>query len=128
IAEAVVQPVVAVLPELPRVRREPEAAPPLRPRRLALQRELCDAPLEPLARLDRTALWRRGGGETRTERPRGEVRVRLGIGDPGDGALDAHLAAERLPVEEERRARVLRQLLPFAARVVREEDDPVLLR
>src|SRR5438309_11917332 len=55
IPEAVVKPVVAVLPELPRVGREPVPAPPLRPRRLALLAELGHAPLEPLPRLDRPA-------------------------------------------------------------------------
>src|SRR5690348_10424780 len=128
IGEAVVQPVVAVLPELPRVGHEPEPAPPLRPCRLALVAQLRHPAFEPFPRLDRPALRRGERRQPSAERARAKVGIRLGLLHPRDGAFDPHLPAERLPVEEQGRPRVLRQLAALAARVVREEDDPGLVR
>src|ERR1051326_9297438 len=94
IGEAVVQPVVAVLPELPRVGHEPEPSPPLRPCRLALVAELDHAAFEPLPRLDRPALRRGERRQPSAEGARAEVRIRLRLLHPCDGAFDPHLPAE----------------------------------
>ena len=69
--------------------------------------ELRDPALEPLAVRDDLAL--RGGERAQLALPRAAVGVRLALGaiHPRHRALDAHLAAERLPVEQQRRARVL---------------------
>ena len=44
-----------------------------------------------------------------------------------DDTLDPHLAAERAPVEQHRRPRVLGDLLALAAEVVRVEDESALV-
>src|SRR5262249_9041845 len=59
--------------------------------------------------------------------PRGEVGHGLGFGDQLDGPLDANLAAERLPVEGERRTRVEGELRSLATVVVRVEDEAALV-
>ncbi len=60
-------------------------------------------------------------------RPRREVRVRLLVRHGRDGALDPHLAAERVPEEEQGRARVRLELRSLAARRVRMEDKPAVV-
>src|SRR6476620_3617808 len=71
----VVEPVVAMLPELERVRDEPVAAPRARPRRLLRLRR--DGGFERRPRLDRTRLRRGRRASPRRRRPRRPVRVRL---------------------------------------------------
>ena len=60
-------------------------------------------------------------------RPRREVGVRLLTGDSLDPPLDPHLAAERIPVEEKRRARIRVELGCLTADVSREEDEAVFV-
>ena len=47
----------------------------------------------------------------------------FGVGHMFDRALDPHLPAQGLPVEEQRRARVLGELPPLGALLVRIEDE-----
>src|SRR5258708_38458432 len=91
VAEAVVEPVIAVLPELVRLGSDDEAAPDLRTRhrsrRVSLL-QLLDGLLELApARYD-LALVRRARRQLRPVRPRGEVRVRVGERHARDGPLD----------------------------------------
>ena len=124
------QPVEAVLPELVCLRRDAEAAPFVADGQLAvgmLALELVDAPLEPLAIRDRAALRR--GERAELAAAGAPARVRLGLlaETRVDRPLDADLAAERLPVEQQRRARVRDELAALAAAVVREEDEAALV-
>src|SRR4051794_30139802 len=75
--DAFVQAVVAVLPELDRIRLEQVAAPALGPRHLAERQLRLELRLQRPARLDRLALPRRGGGGLRTWRSCRPVGVRL---------------------------------------------------
>ena len=63
------------------------------------------------------------GSEPAPERPREEVCGRLGLVDPRHSALHSNLAAELVPVEEKRGARVLLELLSLPAFVIRVEDE-----
>src|SRR5262245_45046475 len=83
VADPVVEPVLAVLPELERVGHQPVAAPVRWARDLARMRrvELGEAVLERLAGLDRLALRRHGRGDLAPARPRSPVGVRLLGGD-----------------------------------------------
>src|SRR6202011_2117106 len=90
VPEPVVQPVVAVLPELVRLGGEAVAAPARGPRRLVPQP--CHAQLELLAARDRRALLRHGGALPRAQGPRRPVGVALLRADSGDRALDPDLA------------------------------------
>jgi hypothetical protein len=123
-----VKPVLAVLPELVDARAEHVAAPV--GRRLEL---LADAAAEPLDRglehvsgLHDLALMRHGRRETRSEGTSSEVPVRLLHVEAFDVALDPHLAAQLIPVEEQRRPRILRQLAAFTALEAGVEDEPAL--
>jgi mannose-6-phosphate isomerase-like protein (cupin superfamily) len=115
-----------VLPELPRLRNEAETSPRLRAR-YDRRAELGRAGLELVPALDDLALLRDERADASAGRPRLEIRVGLRRRNPFDATLDPDLAPERIPVEEQRRARVLLELATLAARVVREEDQPVLV-
>src|SRR5205814_5567260 len=114
VAKAIVQPVVAVLPELPGRGGEAEAAPRLRPRWLRAG-ELRDAALELGPVVEHLTLSRDDRAEARAGGTGREVRVRLGVRDALDPTFDAHLTAEGIPVEEERSLRVLLELAALAA-------------
>ena len=126
IAEAVVQAVVAVLPELVDRRRETHPSPERRPRdvvRIALANRL-PARLEVCPAADRLALTGRPGAELARARPRREIHVGLGRLDLRDLALDADLSTDRVPVEDERTSWVLAEVARLPALVVRVEDEP----
>src|SRR4051812_33410582 len=98
------EPVLAVLPELERLRRQAVAAPGLRPLDLLaveLRGQLAHPRLELVARPDRLALPRRERADPAVARPREEDLVGLLGRDALDGSLDAHLPAERMPVEQQ---------------------------
>ena len=85
------EPAPAVLPELPDLGHEAEAAPPVGPRNvptLELALELGHALLELVPALDRPALPGRVRADLCAARPRREVRVGLRIRHSPDGALD----------------------------------------
>ncbi len=117
---------VAVLPELPRVRHKPVAEPRLGTRDVAAGEclfGLGDAALELGPVGYRLALPRRVRTDLRVAGPAGEICVGLRRRDVLDASLDANLPAERIPVEEERSARVLLELASLAARRMRVEHE-----
>src|SRR5947208_12491832 len=128
VVKPVMEPVRAVLPELVRLGDEAKAAPARRPRKLAATGlELGGGRFEGSATLDNAALRRHARADLRAARARGEVGVGLGLRDALDRPFDPHLPPERVPVEEERRARVRGQLGALAALVAGEEDEAALV-
>src|SRR2546426_2630526 len=130
IAEPVVQPVRATLPELNRGRRDAVSAPTRRARdRLATVAltHLAHAPLKKLARSDSATLPRSDRGETAAARSAHEVVVRFLRRDAAHGALDADLSVELGPDEDERGTSVRRQLPALTAVVVGEEQETALV-
>ena len=67
------------------------------------------------------------GADLGGARPAGEIRIGLGFGNAGDVPFDAHLAAEGIPVQKQRRAWIRLELLALPARRVRVEDDALLV-
>src|SRR4051812_7434547 len=130
VAKAVVQPVVSVLPELVGVRTDAVPAPVLRTWNVVageLALELGHRLVELGPVREHAALPRRRRGKLRATRPCREVRVRLVGRDALDVALDADLAPERIPVEEERGAWVGLELAALAAPVAGKEDEAALV-
>src|SRR3954447_13838156 len=118
-----VEAVVPVLPELDRVGLEQVTPPAGGARDLVTWQKALELGLELVATLDRLALARGGRGRSRPGRTRGPVRIRLPFRKTPHRALDAHLPAERPPVEDERGAWVVRQLASLPALVAREERE-----
>src|SRR5512143_3176525 len=132
IADAVVQPRRAPLPEFDLLGHETIAAPVRRPRDVLARARVLrldggEALLEHFPAGDRLALRRRPRAEACGARPLGEVRARFGVVDVLDRALDAHLALELGPVEEQRRIRMRGELAPLAAAVVGVEHEAALV-
>src|SRR5690348_16486659 len=124
IEQPVVQPVGAPLPELDLGREQAVAAPVGRARRrLAVgalrlgRRALQDLPVG-----DALALWRGPGRDAGARRARREVGIRLGRAGLLDGAVDAHLALELRPQEDQRGGAVRGELQRLAAAIVRIEN------
>src|SRR5664279_3285469 len=129
VPEAVVQPMVALLPELEGRWGDPHPAPPRRPRHRSageLGLELPDLAVQGLAALDGPALPGRMGADLAFTVPGGEVGVGLLRAGPVGRALDPHLAAQGLPEEQEGGMGVVGQLMALAAVVVGEERESVL--
>jgi hypothetical protein len=57
--------------------------------------------------------------------PRCEIGIRLGIGDPAHGAADADLPPQRLPVEQQGRLGIGRQLAALGAVDMAVEHETV---
>src|SRR5215207_1198736 len=130
IHEPVVQPVLAPLPELERLRLDPIPAPVRRARDLApLVRELQlpQAVLQRSPAPDLAALRAGPRPEAAAARAAGEVGVGLLVGDARGGTFYPDLPPQFAPVEEERAARVLRELAGLAALVVGVEDEAALV-
>src|SRR5262245_11244012 len=126
VAQPVVQSVVAVLPELVRLRAQAVAAPVLGPRDVApfeLARELGDGHVELRSVGEHAALFRRRRCELRAAWPRREVGIGLVLAHALDRPLDPHLPAKPRPVEEEGGLRVGLELAALAAAVPGEEDE-----
>src|SRR5690606_23622092 len=116
--------------ELPGARRQALAAPPPGGGGVVARVggvQLAHPRLELLAACDDLALRRGERAQAAAARARARVRLRLLARDARHRPLDAHLPAELLPVEEQRRLRVRLQLAALAAAVVREEDEPALV-
>lgn len=119
--------VFAAYPELDGLGVEAEAAPVGRARDLGGMGFYEDAHLlfEGLAVGKRTALSGDGGADLAGARTAVEVGVGLLGREIGDGAVDAHLAAEGLPVKAERGAGIGDEFPALAALVVGEETERV---
>src|SRR5687768_7490681 len=129
IAQPIVQPALATLPELELLGQHAVPAPPGGPRHrvaVELPRD-AESRLERRPALDHLALMGRIHAPAALERARREVRVRLGLAHLLHGAADAHLPLDRRPEEQQRRAAVLRQLARLAAVVVRVEHEAALV-
>src|SRR5207244_5112836 len=88
--------------------------------------ELGVAALKLLAASQGPALLGRPRRKLAAARPRCEIGRRLGLGDPLHRAFDPHLPPELPPVEDQRRTRVLLELLALAAAVTGVEDEAVV--
>src|SRR4051794_22598311 len=124
VQQTVVESVLAVLPELVALGPQPEAAPVLGQRQLALldhRRELRHQALQHLAALHRTALRRGEGAQLAAARAGADVLGGLLHARALHRSLDAYLAAERVPVEQQRGSRVVQQLERLSTLVVRVE-------
>src|SRR6185503_10517785 len=106
-----VQAMLARRPELDPVGNDAIAAPGGGPGHI-LPREpllgLVEATLEGRPAVERARLVGRPGAELRIPAPRGEVGIGFRVGGTLDPALDADLAAQGFPVEQQRGARILR--------------------
>src|SRR5437763_9728897 len=116
-----------MLPELDRLGLEEVAAPACGARHVPAGQQPFELRLQLLAARDRLALARGCSGGARPGWARGPVRIRLLAREPAHGPLDAHLPAERAPVEEECGARVGDELEPLAALVAAEEREAALV-
>src|SRR5207244_12006283 len=86
-------------------------------------RVLGDAAPVLLTALQRMALLLRPSRELAPPRPRGEVGGRFGFRDALDPPFDPDLLAERPPVEDQGRTRILLELAGLAAHVTAVEDE-----
>src|SRR5437867_4288523 len=124
IEQTVVQPVGAALPELDLARRDAIAAPVRRSRgRIAVALAyFFHRPLECSTVRNALALRRGPRGMTRAERAAGEIGVRVSSVDPLDRAVDAHLALQVRPHEDQAGGAARFELARLAAAVIRIED------
>ena len=120
VAQPIVQPVVALLPELEALGSEPEAAPVARERQLAGRRRASlSSATRPRAPRGSSTIWLCGEASALSwlpARAAAHVVGRLLGAHALDRPLDPHLPAERIPVEEQRGARVGCELATLAAR------------
>ena len=118
------------LPEFDDARRQPIAAPKLRPRHRAVLKpaaNLLDRLLQLRAIFHHLALRRRRRAPLTVERPGLEIRIGDHCFDLLDASLDSHLALELRPIENERGLRIRRQFARLAAAVIGEEQESVLI-
>src|SRR5688572_1495551 len=117
ISQTVVQAIRTALPELDFLRHDAIPAPVRGARRLISMLATClfHCVLEDFPRGDGCALRRRPRGEPGAERARRIVGVRLGGSDFLHNAVDAHLALEVGPEQQQAGLRALLELAPFAA-------------
>src|ERR1700684_425530 len=104
VAQAIVQAIGALLPDLEGLRKKAKATPVARRRQLAVGIalfELDDTTLELIAAADRLALGRSQRTELASARAAARVCVRLAGARMRDRTLDPHLPAKRVPVEQQ---------------------------
>src|SRR5688572_1867581 len=119
-----------VMPELDRFRLDAETGPIRRARNLAdcmTGGEHGDRRLELEAPLHRARLLRGPCTDAAVARTRGEIGIRLGIAHLFDRTPDAHLAAQRLPVEAQRGLARRKQLHALLALHIGVEDEAPLI-
>src|SRR5690606_9014854 len=115
---ALVQAVRPITPELDPLRLHPIALPVRRPRHLAalvIERRRLVARLEQCAAFEGTRLVRGPGAGLRGARARREIGVGLLVRYRLHRTFDPHLPAQRLPVEQQGRARIFAELSALAA-------------
>src|SRR5256884_9805943 len=130
VADPVVEAVVAMYPELDRLRTHPIAAPVRRQGNrgaLVLRGQRGHRILQNAAIWNYAALWRRPGAELAGQGTVVEIDGRLLGRLLDDRAGDANLPPELRPVDDQRRAWVLREVAPFLAVVVGEEAEAALV-
>ena len=130
IENAVVDPILAVLPELEAGRHDPVATPVLRPGHVGVGETtllLDHGIFEGRSALDGLALVAGMGAELVASWPGSEVVIGLSCGHLLDGTLDPDLAAEWLDVPEQRGSWVLGKVLALATQVVRVDAEPPLV-
>src|SRR5438132_13139949 len=130
IAQAVVEPVLAPHPELDRVRHDAVAAPERWQRDLAAGVLALQAPVlrfQYRTIRDDAALSRGPRREATSVWAGPEVLLGLAGGDSLHPAVRPNLPAKRVPIEDQRGARVLGQLTRLAALVVGVEDEPAVV-
>ncbi|CAK7287774.1 hypothetical protein SGPA1_50740 [Streptomyces misionensis JCM 4497] len=127
VAQPVVEPVLPALPELDRLRGDPEAAPVRRHRHLfalgVARRQLGVGRVQFGARGDHRGLGAGPGAQLGAVRAAAEVRGGLVAPGAPDRAGDDDLPGQRMPGEEQRGARVRRQIAALAGVVVGVEDE-----
>src|SRR5690606_41480104 len=125
---ALVQPVLAVDPELYALRRQAKAGPVRRPGHGAVGRlrpQLIDARDIGLAGVERTRLVRSRRAKARIRMARGEVGVRLLRPHFLEWSFDADLPPQRFPVEQQRRPGIGADFLTLAALDVGVEHEAI---
>src|SRR3546814_4004725 len=118
----------ANLPECDTLGRHAPARPARRARNVApLETRLHfgEARLESRAAVERARLVARPGAELAIAAARREIGIGDAVRDRRDRPFDADLAAQRLPVKEQRNLRVFRKLAALAAVEVGVEDEAV---
>src|SRR5207237_4075850 len=125
IEQAVVQAIRASLPELDLARRYAIAAPVRRARRriAVAAARLGHRGLQRSTRRNALALRRGPGGKARTQRATREICIGIVRLDALHGAVDAHLALELGPDEDQAGGAACLELARLAAAVVRVEDE-----
>src|SRR5437016_997024 len=130
VADAVVEAVVAMRPELDRLRTHPITAPVRRQRHrgaFVLRGQRGHRVLEHGAVSNHPALWRRPGAQLAGQRAVVEIGDRL-LGRLLDNrAGHPHLPPQLRPVDDQRGARVLREVASLLAVVVGEEAEAALV-
>src|SRR6202165_6111879 len=129
VAQPVVQPVFAALPELDPARPQRVAAPVGRQWNLIgiFRRELSHRALEHLARRQPATLPRGQRRDLRAPGPAPEVLERGGPAQAPHRPGPAHLVASLKPVEDDRCAIVAGQVTAFSAAVVRVEKEGTIV-
>src|SRR6185437_13485601 len=125
VAQAVVQAAGASLPEFDHLRNHTEPAPVRRAWNLVVGVSLFERAIGPLqvsAAADHLALRRGPCAKLAACGAAVEVSVGLGGGDPLHRPLHAHLALQQHPEEDQRCARIRRQLCAFAALIIGVEE------
>ena len=126
---AFVQPVRTVGPELDPLRRHSISAPMRWARNIGAfvsLLHLLEPTFEGRAMIQGVRLVGCPGTELRIPTAAGEIIVGVLIGDLLDDALDPHLPAQRLPMEEQSCAWVFRKIFALPTAPVRIEDEAVL--
>jgi len=111
-------------PEFDPLRAQAIATPKWRTRHRLTEKTrfgLGDARLEHFARSDHLALRRRPSADLTAALAPREIAIGPGLGRSLDAPLDAHLAVQASPKKDQRRMRVLLQLLAFVAAIVADE-------
>src|SRR5664279_5115379 len=127
---ALVEAELAGVPELDALGANAAAGPVRWPRHGLVRVQLLDlqrAASQLVHAREGLALRRRSRADLTRVRTRGEVCIRLGVGDGLDVAFDANLRPERRPVKAQRGARRGDQLASLAAVHVRVEDEAALV-
>src|SRR5579872_168231 len=131
VAQAVMQPVPARLPEFDNHRGDQVAAPEVRHRHGGARRpppfEFGGTLVELLTCFQHGGLPARPCAELRSPWPRMVVGLALLLGEHRDCPLHGHLALQRVPGEQDGRARAGSQILALAGRPVAVEGEAVLV-